>query len=255
MDLITMTEERFNGFFAKERQGSFLRASYQYLDRYARTGEVSIKKFAVQIEGQTGVNFGMHIDKDPLATADEPPWYVMVWLPLKNEQLGWDELLPVMYQLTIMPDGRRLDMCIDIPAGNELWMAHDCYTFMDLPESLQRHLQEMSKPLVCMFAWIQKKAFKTQNKIQKVKQRADQEEKKPPKESAGGSRPPRRVIRLSGDATYRVVADRSMPKQFTRHCEAWSVRGHYRHYKSGKVAYIRPYTKGKGRPAGKTYSL
>lgn len=28
-------------------------------------------------------------------------------------------------------------------------------------------------------------------------------------------------------------------------CEAWSVRGHYRHYKTGKVAYVKPYIKGK----------
>lgn len=29
------------------------------------------------------------------------------------------------------------------------------------------------------------------------------------------------------------------------HCPCWSVRGHYRHYKSGKVVFIRSYEKGK----------
>lgn len=30
-------------------------------------------------------------------------------------------------------------------------------------------------------------------------------------------------------------------------CPAWGVRGHYRHYKNGKVVFISPYTKGKDR--------
>lgn len=30
-------------------------------------------------------------------------------------------------------------------------------------------------------------------------------------------------------------------------CEAWGVRGHFRHYKSGKVIFIKPYKKGKKR--------
>lgn len=30
-------------------------------------------------------------------------------------------------------------------------------------------------------------------------------------------------------------------------CPEWSVRGHYRHYKSGKVVFINQYTKGKNR--------
>ncbi len=30
-------------------------------------------------------------------------------------------------------------------------------------------------------------------------------------------------------------------------CEHWEVRGHYRHYKSGKVVYVKPFEKGKNR--------
>ena len=42
-----------------------------------------------------------------------------------------------------------------------------------------------------------------------------------------------------------------------RHCEAWEVVGHYRHYKNGRVVYIAPYYKGKNKNAvkGKTYKL
>lgn len=40
-------------------------------------------------------------------------------------------------------------------------------------------------------------------------------------------------------------------------CPCWSVRGHYRHYKSGKMVFIKNYKKGKNRadkePESKTY--
>ena len=42
------------------------------------------------------------------------------------------------------------------------------------------------------------------------------------------------------------------------HCPAWEVRGHYRHYKSGKVGYVKPYVKGKLRDTlvvGREYDL
>lgn len=43
----------------------------------------------------------------------------------------------------------------------------------------------------------------------------------------------------------------------TWHCPAWGVRGHYRHYKTGKVAYVKPYVKGKNKAAysGREYAL
>ena len=41
------------------------------------------------------------------------------------------------------------------------------------------------------------------------------------------------------------------------HCLAWGVRGHYRHYKDGRVIYIAPFVKGKERDKykGKEYAL
>lgn len=35
-------------------------------------------------------------------------------------------------------------------------------------------------------------------------------------------------------------------RKFTRYSEGWTVRGHYRHYKSGKTVYIESFEKGKG---------
>lgn len=41
-------------------------------------------------------------------------------------------------------------------------------------------------------------------------------------------------------------------------CEHWEVKGHFRHYKNGKVVYIKPFSKGKNKEAkieNKTYKL
>lgn len=34
---------------------------------------------------------------------------------------------------------------------------------------------------------------------------------------------------------------------------SWGVRGHFRHYRNGKIVYIKPYTKGKGNQSHKEY--
>ena len=35
-------------------------------------------------------------------------------------------------------------------------------------------------------------------------------------------------------------------------CECWQVKGHYRHYKSGKVVFVHSYKKGKKRETSQT---
>ena len=40
-------------------------------------------------------------------------------------------------------------------------------------------------------------------------------------------------------------------RKFQRYAECWNVRGHYRHYRSGKTVYIESYTKGAGRAPNK----
>lgn len=38
-------------------------------------------------------------------------------------------------------------------------------------------------------------------------------------------------------------------------CERWDVKGHFRHYKNGKITYVKPYEKGKGIKKEKEYKL
>lgn len=76
------------------------------------------------------------------------------------------------------------------------------------------------------------------------------EEKRVRKKSHGKktSRKGGRKVRLL--KTYTLVRD--TPIHINRShgkitCPCWGVRGHYRHYKSGKVVFIEAYQKGKDR--------
>ncbi len=43
--------------------------------------------------------------------------------------------------------------------------------------------------------------------------------------------------------------------RFVRHAKSWGVRGHYRHYKSGKVVWVEQYVKGDGKKKDKSYKV
>ena len=51
-------------------------------------------------------------------------------------------------------------------------------------------------------------------------------------------------IRFKTKNSNVVRGLRSSKRRMSLSC--WGVRGHFRHYKNGKVVYIKPYTKGKG---------
>lgn len=49
------------------------------------------------------------------------------------------------------------------------------------------------------------------------------------------------------DISVQYVYEPHEQKKYKRHCEAWGVRGHYRHLKNGKTIFIKPFIKGKGK--------
>lgn len=68
------------------------------------------------------------------------------------------------------------------------------------------------------------------------------------------------IVRLNGVSIKTdspTVASKIRSKKIVRVAECWSVRGHYRHYKSGKVVYIKPFEKGanKGKIVPKKYDI
>lgn len=60
-----------------------------------------------------------------------------------------------------------------------------------------------------------------------------------------GKKKPKRVVSVVRHISFGEVEHKQ--GSHTMVCPAWGVMGHYRHYKDGKVVYIKPYTKGKMR--------
>lgn len=59
-----------------------------------------------------------------------------------------------------------------------------------------------------------------------------------------------KIVSLNEETIHRLAC-----KPHQRLTESWTVRGHYRHYASGKVGFVKPYTKGTGKKTAKTYKL
>ena len=67
-----------------------------------------------------------------------------------------------------------------------------------------------------------------------------------------------RKINLSNTtrrATSQSKHDNEDKREYNRQAESWTVRGHYRHYKSGKVVWINAQTRGHGKVEHKTYII
>ena len=57
-----------------------------------------------------------------------------------------------------------------------------------------------------------------------------------------------RIITDDSAAIRRLVS-----RKYVRTATGWSVRGHWRHLRSGKTVFVRPYEKGSGRGEARTY--
>jgi hypothetical protein len=63
-----------------------------------------------------------------------------------------------------------------------------------------------------------------------------------------------RTVRIS-TTRYTINYD-GEKRNYERHTDAWTVRGHWRYYKkSGKRVWIEPYKKGEGETEGKVYKI
>lgn len=97
---------------------------------------------------------------------------------------------------------------------------------------------------------IQRKAIKSKKKIIKVQSDIERKFK-----NSNGNCVKSSVIRLSDGIEYQYFHEYKDIRPYNRHTEAWEVKGHYRHYKSGKVVFVKPYKKGKGTVNDKEYAI
>lgn len=62
------------------------------------------------------------------------------------------------------------------------------------------------------------------------------------------------IYKLKYDETINEQFDEKI-KKYNERVISWTVRGHFRRYKNGKVIWIKPHTKGKGELKEKNYSF
>ena len=75
------------------------------------------------------------------------------------------------------------------------------------------------------------------------------------KESLSTSRT--QTLNLSLEDTIKYVSEYDSTRQYTKHVESFNVRGHYRHYKNGKVVFVKAFVKGDKNktPKTRTYEM
>lgn len=100
-----------------------------------------------------------------------------------------------------------------------------------------------------VFCDIQLEALRMPEKIEKSRGMTEEHSAKEYKKKEY-NRPPIRSVSLTNHIVYRYEpSDANVRKEFVRWCECWTVRGYYRHNKSGTISFVKPYKKGKNRNA------
>ena len=161
----------------------------------------------------------------------------------RTNQFKVQEEMPTstkMFAVYLNEYGDNEDSFINKSAMNEAFPSLDNMT---LAELIVRNVFFV----ITLYCEIQKRALHKKEKIQKARSffvgNTTGQERKPNQNY---------TVHL-GKGIQFVYEPSNVHREFTRHCEAWNVRGHYRQYKTGKTIFIKPYTKGKGRLNQKQY--
>lgn len=122
------------------------------------------------------------------------------------------------------------------------------------PEELKMYVKKghsYGTEIVCALMAIMEKIENRKKKIVEV-DRKNRSERKNKCSSSDSKKEASKIFLLDEFAEY--VAKNNLSAPHSNHniitCPCWSVRGHYRTYKSGKKVFVRPFQKGKER--GKT---
>lgn len=225
-----------------------LRTFSTWLFDYHKTGRVAFYHFILEPE-EGGFMF-FQANK-----SDEEDFNVVCYTRMKNLETGEKFLLPLWYSLEPSQDGKLMDMGFDIVGNDPEWKRLGVTKFKDLDPNVKEYLIQMAPVVLVLFAKIQTKALKTSKKVIRMISEAQELPEEKEKSSKPKKKYPQAPIFLSSGISFVIQHENSLPREFQRHCEAWMVRGHYRHYKSGKTIFIAPYKKGAGRLKDTDYSV
>lgn len=159
--------------------------------------------------------------------------------PTNHEELIQAEIL-IRLSLVDINGTPFLDYWIE-PSLNE-----DLNTWLD-ERTDGKALLKMASVLLNAFYYIQTRMLREKQRIIKFQNR--EIERQNGEKSDNAKAKEQRKIKI-GCIQYLYIHIDDPEREarvYQRRAEAWNVRGHYRHLKSGKRVFIRPYTKGKGR--------
>ncbi len=253
MNKITMQSKLFHSYFDdKQFLHNAEMQSREYLKKYRETGECAFFDFVVVTDDNSSAPICLLACRNK----SSGKYCISVVAPFykrsQDDNLRYSEL---MCSYKYLKDG-AIDIYIDLPKENTNGINDDIIEdfgndILKFPPELIRKISAKTLPMICIFAKVQMSALKTSRKIRKATKQAQNKsiEFRP----SDNQKP--NVIYLNEKMTLTIKAgsESDSKREFIRHCEAWMVRGHYRHYKSGKVVYINPYKKGHGEINDKIY--
>lgn len=235
--IIKVDTEEYEKYFNPKFVDNQLRRYFSWLSDYHYSGRVAFYNCKLHVN-----NYGTMI--------------LTAWKDTNITQYGWMATLLAAdenyYSIiaTGFIDKGKMHLNVDIPNQDESWKKLGFNTFDDLPDYMKQEALEIAKVSGVFFAKIQSNALKCQTKIMHMTQKANTRIVKQGELFDDSQYPP--IVLSPGIKCYIVCAPNNQ-HEYTRHCESWGVRGHYRHYKNGKVVYIAPFTKGSGRLKQSTY--
>lgn len=142
--------------------------------------------------------------------------------------------------------GQSLGYCQFTRLPNGFWSATK-----NRMQTSQEHLQSLLSiycVVMAVMAYGWQKPDEDEEPKEKPERKPSKKAKKWAKPKAG--KPITYIIRrANGAVTAAPKGSRARP------CGEFSVRGHYRHYRSGKVIWIAEYRKGTGKKKSKTYKM
>ncbi len=225
MNIITVNTDIFSVF----QKGQMVEIYKPYLNRLIRKGEVAFDDFIVH----TQLN-----NKDV---------YIRFWFA----NLGESVCIEIATDLVNCNRGTYMHYIVGLKHGANGIMTnfYVINPFTGNADAMRPNWY-LSHVLVPFFAKIQVNALKCKKNIIRLGKSIKTSSCE---HNANENEQSNKTIILCPGITYSISTE--VPRHFTRHCEAWMVRGHYRKYKSGKTVYIKPYQKGKGKLKQTNYEL
>ena len=144
-------------------------------------------------------------------------------------------------EIMIKPNGKRIIKETETTVGDYLDKLN-----ITLRESLKKHPKEWTKNdsdvMLCPMCFMHYCIDKAMNREYEEKT-VTQKRYKPISER----KPSKKKTEYK---LFEIIRKYEKHINHNRHnmtCEHWEVKGHFRHYKSGKVVYIKPFSKGKNK--------